>query len=122
MDTKRQRGSRIGFSLALIGSGIAHFIVPHFFIPLIPALVPARRFWVLASGAVEIVVGVGLWLRPVRQWAALVNLGLMLLFLPLHVLDLLKERPVVGSKPTAVGRLIAQVVLVILAGDLTRAK
>ncbi|MCA9981861.1 MAG: hypothetical protein KDD89_13545 [Anaerolineales bacterium] len=55
-----------------------------------------------------------------RQWAALVNLGLMLLFLPLHVLDLLKERPVVGSKPTAVGRLIAQFVLIALAADLTR--
>lgn len=119
-DTKRQRGSRIGFTLALIGSGVAHFVVPHFFIPLIPAFVPWRRFWVLASGAVEIAVGLGLWLRPVRQLAALANLGLMLIFLPLHIFDLFRARPVVGSKPTAVGRLIAQFVLIALAGELTR--
>jgi uncharacterized membrane protein len=120
MDTKRQRGSRIGFSVALTGSGIAHFLIPKFFIALIPAVVPGRRFWVFASGAVEIGVGVGLWIRPIRRLASVSVLLLMLMFLPLHIIDVFRSRPVTGSKPAALVRLLIQFVLIALAGDLTR--
>lgn len=111
--------SRIAFTLAFGGSGVAHFLTPKIFIALIPRRMPWRRFWVYSSGVVEIGVAAGL-LRPAwRPFAARGVLGLLLLFTPLHVYDIFRERPVAGgTKATAVARLIAQFILIKLARDL----
>ena len=39
-----KRNGRIGFTLAFIASGIAHFLSPRLFIALIPKRVPGRPF------------------------------------------------------------------------------
>lgn len=114
------RNSRIGFTFAFIASGIAHFVIPRFFIALIPKSVPGRLFWVYISGAVELLLAVGLWLDGWRKRAAQGTLGLMLLFLPLHVVDVFRGKPIAGGrKDTAVLRLIAQFGLIGLAKRLS---
>ena len=114
------RMSRIGFTAAFITSGIAHFLTPRIFIALIPKGVPGRPFLVYISGLVELLLAVGLWQQRWRQLAAQGTLGLMLLFLPLHIVDVFREKPVAGGRwETAVLRLIAQFGLIALAKKMT---
>ncbi|MFZ1398748.1 MAG: hypothetical protein WAS33_17710 [Candidatus Promineifilaceae bacterium] len=114
------RYSRIGFTIAFIGSGIAHFLTPRIFVLLIPKGVPGRPFLVYLSGLVELILAVGLWQARWRKLAAQGTLGLMLLFLPLHVVDIFREKPVAGGRRwTAVLRLIAQFGLIGLAKGMT---
>jgi uncharacterized membrane protein len=115
------RGSRIGFSLAFVTSGVAHFLTPRIFIALIPKAVPGRPFLVYISGLVELLLAVGLWQARWRRLATQGTLGLMLLFLPLHVVDVFREKPVAGGRRwTAVLRLIAQFGLIALANKMAR--
>ena len=119
-DTIRQRAARIAFTLAFGGAGLAHFLFPRPFIALIPRRVPWRRLWVYASGIVELGVALGLATRPLRPYAAQGVFGLLLAFLPLHVIDLLRAKPVTVNKPLALLRLVAQFLLIALARDLAR--
>ena len=115
--------SRIGFSCAFVASGIAHFLTPRIFISLIPERIPWRPFWVYSSGLVELMLAVGLWREHWRTWAAQGTLMLMLLFLPLHIADVFRKRPVVGGRwETAVLRLIAQFGLIVLAKQMAQEK
>lgn len=108
--------ARLGFTLAFVSSGLAHFFTPRIFIKLIPSAMPWRPFWVYSSGVVELLLAVGLWRTHWRKLAAQGTFALMLLFLPLHVVDIFREKPVVGGrKKTAVLRLIAQFGLIALA-------
>ena len=118
-----KRNGRIGFTLAFIASGIAHFLSPRLFIALIPKRVPGRPFLVYISGLLELLLAVGLWQERWRKLAAQGTLALMLLFLPLHVMDIFREKPIAeGRKWTAVLRLIAQFGLICLAKEMTTDK
>ena len=118
-----KRNGRIGFTLAFIASGIAHFLSPRLFIALIPKRVPGRPFLVYISGLVELLLAVGLWQERWRKLAAQGTLALMLLFLPLHVVDIFREKPIAGGRKwTAVLRLIAQFGLIALAKEMTTDK
>lgn len=111
--------TRLAFAAAFGGSGVAHFLTPKLFIALIPHVVPGRKFWVYVSGVVEIGVALGLLSRAGRKPAAQSVLGLLLLFTPLHVIDIFRDRPIAGgTKTTAVLRLLAQFGLIKLAWDL----
>ena len=115
-----KQNGRFGFTFAFIASGIAHFLSPRLFIALIPKRVPGRPFLVYISGLVELLLAVGLWQKRWRKLAAQGTLGLMLLFLPLHVVDIFREKPIAGGRKwTAVLRLIAQFGLIGLAHNLT---
>ncbi len=117
------RYSRIGFTAAFITSGIAHFLSPRIFVALIPRVVPGRPFLVYISGLVELLLAVGLWQARWRKLAAQGTLGLMLLFLPLHVVDVFREKPVAGGRRwTAVLRLFAQFGLIALAKQMIEEK
>lgn len=58
----------------LVAIGIVHFASPRFFDELVPPwLPPGERFWTLASGVAEVLVGLALlWPRTRRRagWAA----------------------------------------------------
>lgn len=117
--TMKNKIARIAFAAAFGGSGIAHFLTPKLFIALLPRVVPWRKFWVYASGVVEIGVALGLLTPAGRKPAARGVLGLLLLFTPLHVYDIFRDKPIAGgTKTTAVLRLLAQFGLIKLAGDL----
>ena len=99
------------FAVTLIIAGIYHFINPSFYYPIIPSWMP-RVAANIAGGAAEILIGLAMLLPATRLpglWAAA---ALMTLFLPVHVVDLLRERPVIGSKLVAVIRLLLQFVLI----------
>lgn len=99
------------FGLFMILAGIAHFATPTVFYGLIPDFLP-KELVNMAAGVVEIAVGVSVFIPATRQFGTLMILLMMLAFLPLHVLDVFKETPAVGSFATALVRLPLQFVLI----------
>lgn len=64
------------------------------------------------SGVVEILLGIGLLFTATKYWSAWGVFILMIVFLPLHVIDLFRDKPAIGSKPVAVVRLVIQFLLI----------
>lgn len=62
----------------------------------------------ISSGIAEIVLGTGLFIAFTRRWAAWGALALMVVFLPLHIWDVLRDDPAIGSKMAAWVRLPIQ--------------
>lgn len=99
------------FGLLMVLAGVSHFLNPGTFEGFIPDFLPKDAVNYLA-GLVEIALGVGVFIPRTQVWAALGLLVLMLAFLPLHVIDLFKENPAIGSHQAAMIRLPMQFVLI----------
>jgi uncharacterized membrane protein len=99
------------FAAILLLSGVYHLVDPAFYDPLMPDWMP-KRLANYAAGIAELVIAVLLVLPDWRLWGIRASLVLMILFLPLHVLDLWRDPPVVGSPGIAVMRLVIQVALI----------
>ena len=78
--------------------------------PFIPDFLPKALVNYLA-GAAEITLGIGVFIPRSRSVASLGILLLMLLFLPLHIIDVFKEIPAIGSHQAALIRLPLHFVL-----------
>jgi len=104
---------KIIFGLFFCYSGFAHFKKPDFFNGFIPDFLP-KKLVNYVFGAIEIILGIGLFFNQTTTNAAFALLILMLLFLPIHIWDLLKEKPAIGSKKMGIIRIIVQFVLLFL--------
>lgn len=102
------------FAAFMIFGGLNHFLKPEMYFPFIPDFMP-KEFVNYASGLIEIVLGIGACIPRFRSVATLGILVLMLVFLPLHILDIFKESPAIGSHQAAVVRLPIQFVLILWA-------
>jgi uncharacterized membrane protein len=99
------------FGAFMIYGGINHFIKPEMYAPFIPDFLP-NQFTNYLFGALEIVCGVGVFIPPFRGWATLGILVMMLIFLPLHIWDVFREKPAIGKHEMALIRLPIQFVLI----------
>lgn len=99
------------FGAIMIFAGFKHFQSPEIYFPFIPNFLPAQLTNYLA-GILEIVCGIGVFFPSFRSWATLGILVLMILFLPLHIVDVFKEKPSIGSHQVALIRLPIQFVLI----------
>lgn len=99
------------FALFMILGGVNHFVKPAMYLPFIPSVLPGMAI-VYLSGAAEIILGVGALIPKTRSIATLGILLLMVMFLPLHVMDVFKESPAIGSHGAAIIRLPIQFVLI----------
>ncbi|RMG54177.1 MAG: hypothetical protein D6722_29445 [Bacteroidetes bacterium] len=96
----------------LLLAGAGHFLSPAFLLGFFPDWVPYPTFWIYLSGMAELILGIGLlWPRWRRAAAGLSSL-MFLVYLPLHIRDLVIETPVVGSEMAAWVRLPIQFVLI----------
>jgi uncharacterized membrane protein len=102
------------FGAFMIFGGVMHFVHPANYRPFIPGFLPADLITYL-SGIVEIIVGIGVFIPSYRSWATLGILVLMVLFLPLHIVDVFKENPAIGSHQAALIRLPVQFVFILWA-------
>lgn len=98
----------------MILGGIFHFLTPEMYQPFIPDYLPKDPM-IYGSGAVEIAVGIGVFFSRVRSIATLGILLLMLAFLPLHIWDVFREDPAIGSGALARIRLPIQLILILWA-------
>jgi uncharacterized membrane protein len=95
------------FGLFMIYGGVNHFLKPEIYLPFVPSFLPAS-FINQASGVAEIIVGLMVFLPKYRSIGTLGILVLMLLFLPLHIIDVFSDIPAIGSHKAALIRLPVQ--------------
>ncbi|XOV66693.1 MAG: hypothetical protein ACFHU9_13795 [Fluviicola sp.] len=103
----------IVFAVLLFAGGIAHFVVPHVYNPLIPDFLPALASNIFA-GICELAVGLMLLLPKYRSLGGLGFAFLMLGFLPLHLWELFREDPLIKPFAVAFVRAALQLVLIYL--------
>ena len=101
---------RIVFGLFFVYAGFMHFKKPKFFNGFIPDFLPKITVNYV-FGVIEIILGLGLFLNQTTKTAGLGVFILMILFLPLHIWDLFKEKPAIGSKKKAIIRVFIQFIL-----------
>lgn len=100
-----------GISAMMIAGTVGHIASPDTYNDMIPSFIDDK----FAHGfAVVTELGVAtLTLNPkTRRYGALAFAGLMVVFMPIHVLDSLKDQPAIGSTPVAWVRNVAQLGLV----------
>ncbi len=66
-------------------AGLNHFVQPEFYLPLIPDYLPWEVFVNYASGALELIIGIGLFFPFSRKAASIALIILLALFIPSHV-------------------------------------
>jgi uncharacterized membrane protein len=105
---------RIIFGLFLVYAGVMHFKKPIFFNGFIPNFLPKLTINYIFGG-IELFLGIGLFFTATVKNAAMGVFILMLLFLPIHLWDLSKEKPAIGSKKLALIRVPLQFLLMYLS-------
>jgi uncharacterized membrane protein len=102
------------FAAIMVLAGIAHLIKPAVYVALVPAFLPAYAV-IYISGVLEFGIGLGIFLPRFRSIAALLLFIMMVGYLPLHIWDVFREKPAIGSHELALVRLPIQFVLIIWA-------
>ncbi len=74
-ESRRERGRRV-LALVFVAAGILHFVVPGFYVRIVPPSLPSPRLLVAVSGVCEVLGGLGVLLPRVRRAA---GVGLILL-------------------------------------------
>ena len=105
---------RIVFAGFFAFAGIMHIIKPKFFKHFIPKPFP-KTLVNYVFGVIEFVLGIGLLFSETVKQAAIGIFILILIFLPVHIWDVTRERPAIGSKKLAIIRLPLQFVLLYIA-------
>ena len=72
-------------AVLIIAAGISHFVIPHPYIKIVPGVLPYPAALVYISGAIEIVLGAGLFFPATRQLAAW---GMVALFIAVYPANL----------------------------------
>ena len=111
----------IVMAIGMILAGATHFLRTRIYLRIVPEFFPLRILIIQLSGLIELLAGLGLLIPAFRSKAALVVLILMIGFLPLHIWDVFRERPAMGSKTNAWIRLVLQFLLIGWAWLITRA-
>ena len=92
--------------LAFISIGIQHFLNPLAFDAIVPKYLGWPRFWTLASGMLEISLGVGLVFRRSRTFSAYL-LVLLVLIMSLANLNMwLNDIPFNGTRLSTNGHIV----------------
>jgi uncharacterized membrane protein len=98
-------------AIFLLFGAYQHIAAPDFYAAFIPDFIPKSVANILAAIA-EAVVGITLIIPRFRKWGGLGFFLLMLAFLPIHIWDLVREVPAIGSFKAAVIRFFVQLLLI----------
>ena len=99
--------------IMLILAGIWHIIKPEAYAEFIPHFIP-ETFANITAAIVELTLGIGVFIPKYRKPALLGVVLLMIAFLPIHIADLFKDEPAIGSQTAAIIRVPIQFVLIYL--------
>jgi len=105
---------KILLAIFLIYGGFNHFYKPEFYNGFIPDFLPELLVNYI-SGAVEFLLGIGLFMKRFSKKSAYGIFLLMILFMPIHIWDAFKENPAIGSKSAAYIRIIVQLLFILWA-------
>jgi len=107
------------FAFLMIGGAIGHVASPDFYAPLVPPPIPLW-FANVASTVVEGTIGIMLIVPRTRALGIAMFCALMVAFMPIHIWDLTKDQPAVGSTTAAIIRIVVQVVFIVASAWLAR--
>ena len=103
------------FGIPFIWIGCDHFIRPEIFDPIVPNYLGFPRFWTLASGVIEILLGLGIMLPPSRRLTARFLTGFLVCVYLANLNMWLNDIPFDGtvlSQNGHITRLVVQLVLI----------
>ena len=106
--------ANIFLALMMIYGAYNHVANPGFYNEFIPAFFP-KLIVNYFSAVVELSIGVLLILPNLRRIGALSFIALMVGFFPIHIWDLMKDVPAIGSKDAAMIRLVVQFIFIGIA-------
>ena len=98
---------KILLAVFLIYGGFNHFNNPEFYNGFIPDFLPKLAVNYI-SGIIELLLGIGLFIKGNEKKSAFGIFLLMIAFMPIHIWDAFKEIPAIGSKTTAYIRIAVQ--------------
>ena len=75
----------IALGLFFLKVGVMHFTDPGWFEPIVPRIPGSARFWVLLTGAIELVLGIGLLVPSFRHWGGYVTAAFLVLVYPANL-------------------------------------
>lgn len=90
-----------------------HIVNPEFYAAFIPDFLPKFEVNYL-SGIIEGIIGILIIIPHFRKIGLQAFIGLMIAFFPIHIWDLFKEVPAIGSKQAAIIRLSVQVIFIMI--------
>ncbi|MFS4468489.1 hypothetical protein [Maribacter sp. 2210JD10-5] len=99
------------FAAMMLLGAFNHLYAPETYAAFIPEFVP-ESFANVLSAIVEGLIGIALIVPKYRKWGGFGFFVLMIAFLPIHIWDLLKNTPAIGSKMAAMIRLGIQFLLI----------
>ena len=114
----------VALAVFLVVTGVLHFLVPGYFLRLVPAWLRRERLLVAVSGSAEVMVGALVLVpcsRPVGGWAAA---ALITCYLVSHVDALRRARPdlprLLERPAGAVARLVVNILYIAWAVAVAR--
>ena len=99
------------FAFIMLLRAFFHVYNPDFYNPMIPDFLPKYEVNIITA-FIELVIAVPLIVAVYRREGGFLFMLLMIGFLPIHIWDLLKAEPMVGSTGAAVVRLVLQLLLI----------
>jgi uncharacterized membrane protein len=88
--------ARLAMAGAMVFSGVSHFADTAAFVRLLPEFVPAREAVILATGVLEILLGVGLVVPRWRRKVALILVAYLVAVFPANVYVAVADVPLEG--------------------------
>jgi uncharacterized membrane protein len=104
-------------AVLMMVAGVRHLWNPDSYLPFVPSFLPFPLAVVYLSGMAELLLGVVTLFLNQRytKFGILGILILMIIFLPLHIADALREQPIIGSPMFAYLRFAIQLLLIWLS-------
>jgi uncharacterized membrane protein len=102
------------FGVFMIANGTYHFSKPETYFPFIPDFLP-KSVINYCIAFLEISIGTAVFVPMLRPYALLALFVMMVLFLPIHIVDIFRQHPLIGTKAIAYQRLGLQFVFIIWA-------
>ena len=78
-------------------AGLAHFVRPEFYLPMMPPWLPAHRELIFVSGLAEVVLGVAVLVPRFRRVAAWGIIALLIAIFPANLHIALHDVPLFGA-------------------------
>ena len=95
----------------MLAGAFNHLYAPETYKEFIPEFFPETLAHMLSAVA-EAAIGIALLIPKYRKWGGLGFFILMISFLPIHIWDLTKDAPAIGSKVTAIIRIAVQLLFI----------